>query len=293
MVGAGKDPSTGAYGGDRRHRDLEGMRTPLSPRRALGLAGALVALAIASPVASAAEAPQIIGGPGPGITAPPGPVGMWNSSATVGTTIELADGTWSGSPTITRHLLRCDASGSGCSDLGDPGSTTYTLGTADAGHRMFYSVTATNDAGSTTYPGSVLWVTVAPQLLAQPTFSNAPSVGSVLVADPGQWLSFPPDPLWLDWQRCDAFGLSCVDVGGHFTLYYAVSAADIGHVIELQVSETNFLGGAHAQVFSGIVPPLSGDTTPIAPPPVDPLRLGYPSLIGESLSTLSVPHAPW
>ena len=65
-----------------------------------------------------------------------------------GQTLTASPGMWTGEPTLAFTWLRCDASGGGCNPV-SAGSTTYTLGAADAGSTFRVVVTATNGAGST------------------------------------------------------------------------------------------------------------------------------------------------
>ena len=90
--------------------------------------------------------------PQPSAQCPSAPVSLVRPSIAgtplEGQTLTASPGMWTGEPTLAFTWLRCDASGGGCNPV-SAGSTTYTLGAADAGSTFRVAVTATNGAGST------------------------------------------------------------------------------------------------------------------------------------------------
>jgi len=82
----------------------------------------------------------------PGNTAAP----TISGTATSGSTLTAANGSWSGSPTgYTYQWSRCDQNGNSCSAIGNATASTYKLGDIDAGTTLRVTVTAQNSAGST------------------------------------------------------------------------------------------------------------------------------------------------
>lgn len=77
-------------------------------------------------------------------TAPPAITG----TAAVGQKVTTTKGTWSGKPTSFHYAWsRCDADGACLTIVGATGKT-YTVSTADVGHTLRSTVTASNSAGS-------------------------------------------------------------------------------------------------------------------------------------------------
>jgi hypothetical protein len=81
-------------------------------------------------------------------TAPPTITG----NTQVGQVLTASSGTWTGTTPMTfaYQWQRCNASGTGCSNLPGATATTYTTVTTDQGSTLRVAVTATNSAGSAT-----------------------------------------------------------------------------------------------------------------------------------------------
>ncbi len=75
-----------------------------------------------------------------------------SGTVTDGETLTAADGTWTGTPTIsyTYQWRLCDAAGDNCADI--PGATdaTYDVTSGDVDGTLRVAVTATNAAGDAT-----------------------------------------------------------------------------------------------------------------------------------------------
>ncbi|HKB92864.1 MAG TPA: hypothetical protein VKC62_01335 [Gaiellaceae bacterium] len=81
-----------------------------------------------------------------------------------GATLKVNDGTWTGTAPIRFDYTwqRCDANGNNCSTfIAHAGTTSYTLGSIDVGHRIRVEVQATNSVGSS-YVYSAPTAVVAP-----------------------------------------------------------------------------------------------------------------------------------
>jgi hypothetical protein len=68
-------------------------------------------------------------------------------TARVGNKLRALHGTWSNTPTLTYHWLRCSATGKSCKAIKAATDSSYKLATADTGHRIEVRVTATTQAG--------------------------------------------------------------------------------------------------------------------------------------------------
>jgi hypothetical protein len=66
-----------------------------------------------------------------------------SGGAAEGGTLTAADGTWSGTPAISRSWRRCDAGGANCAPIGGANGATYSPTAADVGSRLRVRVTAT------------------------------------------------------------------------------------------------------------------------------------------------------
>jgi hypothetical protein len=86
-------------------------------------------------------------GSAPANTTPPSISGTFKE----GSTLTVAPGAWSGSPTptITYQWQRCDATGGACMDLTGASSATNAAVAADVGNTLRVKVTATNTHGAT------------------------------------------------------------------------------------------------------------------------------------------------
>ena len=99
------------------------------------------ASATSAQTATVADAPPA--DEAPTNSAPP----VISGTTTVGSTLTVTDGTWSGTPTptYTRQWQRCDTS---CADIAGATGASYALVAADAGQKLQVVVTAANSAGS-------------------------------------------------------------------------------------------------------------------------------------------------
>lgn len=73
-----------------------------------------------------------------------------SGTAQVGKTLSGAQGSWNGTSPIhyAYQWRRCNANGSGCSNIGGADSSTYQLQSSDRGHTVRFHVKATNSDGS-------------------------------------------------------------------------------------------------------------------------------------------------
>jgi hypothetical protein len=71
--------------------------------------------------------------------------------ARTGRSVATSNGTWSGTTPMTfaYQWLQCDSNGNNCTAIAGATGASYVIRSADAGHRLRVTVTATNSAGST------------------------------------------------------------------------------------------------------------------------------------------------
>ena len=187
-----------------------------------------------------------------------------SGSATQGSTLTANAGGWSGSPSFTYQWQTCDATGANCNNNSDI-NATYVLGASDAGTTLRVVVTATNTAGSVAGTSAATAVVVGlPVNTALPAVTGSTVVGGTLDASQGTWNPSPTNSSGYSyqWQRCNALGAACVNVGtAHST--YAVGVADVGATLRVQVTATNTAGSVAAtSAVTSVVTQTAGGPTP-------------------------------
>jgi hypothetical protein len=84
---------------------------------------------------------------------------------------------------------------------------------------------------------------VAPSNTAAPTISGATVVGTQLTASPGTWAGSGPITFTYQWQRCNAAGDSCANIGDATSPTYILTAADLGSTVRAVVTGDNVVAG--------------------------------------------------
>jgi hypothetical protein len=173
-----------------------------------------------------------------------------------GNVLTVSPGTWTGSPTIAYQWERCDADGfSNCATIGGATASTYTIVSADLGHRLRVAVSATNAYGVDTEHAVTSETVGAPAIVDfdYPRLSgDDTAVGNVLTISSGTWTGSPT--LTYAWERCDADGFSnCAAIDGATANTYTIQAADVGHMLEAIVTATNANGSSSAGDETGFI----------------------------------------
>jgi hypothetical protein len=229
------DRSTGqTYGlksGDVGHR----MRVSVTATNSDGSSSAL-----SSPTA-------VVAGLAPVNTSPP----KLSGTARDGETLSVTRGSWDNSPTsFARAWLRCDSSGNNCGPISGQTGSDYRLVSADVGHRIQATVTATNQYGSTKASSNLSDVVVAkglgPASTSPPVVSGTAQVGQKLTLTQGSWSGSTPMSFSYGWQRCDSNGNNCAAISGATRANYTVASADLGHTLRGFVRASNSFGASTA-----------------------------------------------
>ncbi len=222
------------------------------------------------------------------VPVPPAPNGVptLSGAPTVGSTLTADPGSWSDpAATFAYAWQRCDDTGS-CTTIDGAAGSTYLLTGDDTGLQIRVEVTATGVQGTigsadSTPVGPVV-VPAPPALVTAPGVGGDATVGSTLTADPGSW-SGPPPTFAYAWQECDGDG-TCRAIDGATESTYALTAADLGRQIRIEVTATNAGGTGSAD---------SATVTVALPPP--PAVLTAPSVTGDATvgSTLTADPGSW
>jgi hypothetical protein len=118
------------------------------------------------------------------------------------------------------------------------GSHTFTVQATDAaGHTATDSYTWTIGTSGGT----------PPQNSAPPTITGAAVQHSRLAGGVGSWTGNPAPSLSEQWLRCNTSGAACRAISGATGASYALTTADVGKRIRLQVRATNTSGSAQGQ----------------------------------------------
>ncbi len=212
--------------------------------------------------------------PAPPVNTAPPTIG---GTVTDGETLTAADGTWTGTPTIsyTYQWRRCDAAGENCADI--PGATdaTYDVTSDDVDGTLRVAVTATNAAGdeaAESDPTPTIGA-AAPSNTGDPSISGTTTDGETLTADEGTWTGTPTISYTYQWRLCDAAGDNCADVPGATDATYDLTPADIGSRLRVVVTGTN-AGGAvdatsPASAVVDAIPPANDVQPSISGTPAD------------------------
>jgi hypothetical protein len=128
-----------------------------------------------------------------------------SGTATIGNTLKAGDGSWrssTGSLSISRNWLRCNADGWGCVSAGWGGATYY-LGSIDAGKRIRLKVTARNAFGSSSATSGPTAIVAAPTAPA-PT-EPAPTDPAPTMPTYEKFAGFEMGD-WSEWKQLNTSG---------------------------------------------------------------------------------------
>ena len=208
-------------------------------------------------------------------------------TASVGSTLTGAIGTWAATPaaTVTQNWYQCtvaiaaavSALPGTCTAISGAAATTYVPVAGDAGKFLSFAVTETNISGALTrWSITTAAITQAPSNTIAPTISGTGLIGAVETATTGTWIGTPAPTFTYAWHRCTAritatsatIPAGCTAITGATTATYTLAAADAGLYINVRVTATNSAGTASIWTLSTggvgtlpvatVVPSISG-----------------------------------
>jgi hypothetical protein len=185
-----------------------------------------------------------------------------SGTAKSGEKLTANNGSWSNSPTsFAYQWQRCASDGRSCGDITGATSQTYSVGSADVGHALRVTVTASNadgHASATSAATDPVNGANGPSNSVRPAVSGSAVIGGSLTVSNGTW-SPTPTSFSRQWQRCDSDGSSCINISGATGQSYGVRADDVGHRLRALVTARTSAGQTTvASSASGVV---SGSTT--------------------------------
>jgi IPT/TIG domain-containing protein len=181
-----------------------------------------------------------------------------SGSAVEGQTLTAGDGSWEHGPvSYAYRWLRCDFAGANCAPISGATAGTYTLTADDAGHTVRLEVTASG-------PGGPSSATSAPTDAVKPpppvdttpvTIAGSAVEGETLSATNGTW-THSPTFFTYKWLRCDSAGASCSAIAGATAQTYALTATEVAHRLEAEVTAHGAGGeGSATSAPSAVVTP--------------------------------------
>lgn len=179
-----------------------------------------------------------------------------------GRLLAAVPGAWGGGKPVSfgYQWQRCDAAGNACAPIPDATAQTYTPGSADVGHALLVSVTASTAAGSASasslptlaVASSGATGSTAPRARTQPTIGGGTQVGETLSATAGTWTGSPTSFSY-QWRRCAVDGTACAVIAGAGGTAYTITPDDIGATLSFAVTALGKGGAGSASAVSTAV----------------------------------------
>ena len=212
-----------------------------------------------------------------------------SGTATVGTTLTCATGTWTNAPSGYTYQWLSDGS-----SISGATASTYVLVSGDLGHKISCKVTAKNAEGSGTATSATVLVVQAPVNSSAPVVNGTASAGSLLTCDAGTW-TYSPTYTYA-WLRNGSV------ISGAASATYTVASSDSGRTLACRVTGTNAGGSSIATsaavsiaaASSGGGGSSSGGGTTSTPPTVGPSQtVAVNPSGGSSLDLASIASISW
>ena len=183
-----------------------------------------------------------------------------------GQTLSSGTGSWNGTQPLSYSYqwYRCDSAGNNCA--ASVTGSSDALGSADVGHTIRVTVSASNSVGSANSTSAATAVvtapTAAPTNVSPPVISGSTQQGQTLSSSTGSWNGTQPLSYSYQWYRCDSAGNNCVaSVTGSTDL---LGGSDPGSTIRVTVTASNSAGSANSTSAATAVVTGTGSQTQAA-----------------------------
>jgi serine protease AprX len=152
--------------------------------------------------------------------------------------------TGGGALTYSYQWLRCASTYTFCTVIPGAESQSYRVTPDDLGKRLRVVVIVRSEAGVDVAASARTELVAArpPVVTSPPSILGTSEEGQTLNAANGSWDGTQPLEFGYQWQRCDAQGLSCVEIVGATEPSYTLAAGDLGTTTRLAVTARG-LGG--------------------------------------------------
>ena len=160
-----------------------------------------------------------------------------SGTVAVGSTLQASSGSWKGrNISYSFQWKRCDSSGGNCSAITGATGSSYLIGSADAGHTLRVSVTASNKNGSATATSAPSDVVPSSSYtnVALPAISGTAEAGQTLTVSNGSW-SPGASSFGYAWHRCQNGSCSLSPTNAN-QKSYVVQSGDVGYTILAEVA---------------------------------------------------------
>ncbi len=122
----------------------------------------------------------------------------------------------------------------------------------------------------------------APVNSSPPTVTGTAQKGSTLTAQNGTWQNNPTS-FQYQWQRCNAAGASCANIGGATAKTYTPTGNDVGDTLRVRVTAINADGNATAD--SAVTAVVTDVASPAAPKNTAPPAITGTARVGQTLTS--------
>ncbi len=222
-----------------------------APSLVVGAAQVGATIRVAVTAANAGGSATATSPPTGAVPVPPAPANTGlpkiTGTAKVGQTLTASPGSWSNGPTSYAYQWQdCNTTGAGCVAIVAATSSSYVLGSAQAGATVRVAVTAANAGGSataTSTPTAVILAVPADTVL--PAITGTAVVSQTLTATAGTWANAPTSYAY-QWQRCSPTGTASAAMAGATGSTYTLVAADDNSTLVVAVTATNPAGSTTA-----------------------------------------------
>lgn len=203
-----------------------------------------------------------------------------SGDAIVGKTLTVGTPRWTAAAgPVTYRWLRCNANGRLCARIPGTATSSYVVATADVGHVLAATVTASKQS-VLSVASSVVRAEPGPVALAGPSIAGTLQQGKQLTGTAGVWSGSGGISYAYQWYRCDANGAHCSTIKGATRNTYREVGADVAHALALTVRATDTAGTTAAySSLAGLVAP----STATLATRVQPSLAGAPA-VGQTLT---------